>query len=143
MTNSGHDREPTRAQKSAATLYLRHFKTHATHMFFLRHFASVPFACTYVLIKGLPHAKKTSTTARERANWASPAASRLPSFVHTTVPRLPSRVGAKNPPQPSTALRGRGTGPSTQRQPHPMAGVPSCPGGNTSQTCKNRRGLRR
>ena len=49
MTNAGHDREPTRAQKSAATLYLRHFKTHATHMFFLRHFASVPCACTYVL----------------------------------------------------------------------------------------------
>ena len=37
----------------------------------------------------------------------------------------------------------RGTGPSTQRQPHPMAAVPSCPGGNTSQTSKNRRGLRK
>ena len=49
MTNPRHQREPTCAQKSAATLYLRHFKTHATHMFFLRHFASVPFACTYVL----------------------------------------------------------------------------------------------
>ena len=49
MTNPRHHREPTCAQKSAATLYLRHFKTHATYMFFLRHFASVPFACTYVL----------------------------------------------------------------------------------------------
>ena len=94
-------------------------------------------------LKGFPHAKKTSTTGRERAYWASPAASRFPSFVHTTVPRLPSRVGANNPPQPSIALRSRGTGPSTQRQPHPMAAVPSCPGGNTSQTSKNRRGLRK
>ena len=58
-------------------------------------------------LKGLPHAKKTSTTARERAYWGSPAASRVPSFVHTTVPRLPSRVGANYPPQPSTALRAR------------------------------------
>ena len=49
MTNSRHHREPTCAEKSAGTAYLRHFKTHATHMFFLRHFASVPFACTYVL----------------------------------------------------------------------------------------------
>ena len=49
MSNARHHREPTCAQKSAATLYLRHSKTHATHMFFLRHFASVPFACTYVL----------------------------------------------------------------------------------------------
>ena len=49
MTNSRHHREPTCAQKSAATLYLRHFKIHATHTFFLRRLASVLFACTYVL----------------------------------------------------------------------------------------------